>query len=99
MHGNNMGEVIDGFINKVTADFKSSHTNITGVVITDNNGLVLASHNVNNDCSGAIALLSDLASTLLERPAIVCLENGDNKIIIREAGKAVFSIYTETIRR
>ncbi|CAF2414183.1 unnamed protein product [Rotaria sp. Silwood2] len=99
MHGNNMSEFIDAFINKVTTDFKYSHTNITGVFITDNNGLVLASHNVDNDCSGAIALTSDLASTLLERPAIVCLENGDKKLIIREAGKAVFSIYTETTRR
>ncbi|CAF3049079.1 unnamed protein product [Rotaria socialis] len=99
MHGNNMGEVIDTFITKVATDFKSPHTNITGVFITDNNGLILASQNVKNDCSGAIALLADLASTLLERPAIVCLENGDHKIIIREAGKAVFSIYTEATRR
>lgn len=69
---------------------------------------------VDQDCSGSIALLSDLASTLFERPAIVCLENEEKsvnsfdvfvetilvfvpsrKLIVREAGKAVFSVYTE----
>ncbi|CAF1501208.1 unnamed protein product [Adineta ricciae] len=99
MHDNNMVEAIDSFIHKATAEFKAPNMNINGVLVTDKNGLVLANEDVKNDCSGPIALLSDMASTLFERPAIVCLENGDQKLIIREAGKTVFSIYTETTRR
>ncbi|CAF0898452.1 unnamed protein product [Adineta steineri] len=99
MHDNNMVEAIDSFIHKVTSDFKYANMNINGVLITDKNGLIIANEDVKNDCSGNIALLSDLASTFLERQANVCLENGDQKIIIREAGKTVFSIYTEATRR
>ena len=78
-------------------EFKSPHTNINGVLVTDKQGLILASsgllsrtrhrsivrpslcldQNMKNDCSGPMASLSDLASTLFERSAIVCLENGE----------------------
>jgi len=99
MHDINMAEAVDTFIHKVSNDFKASNTNINGVLVTDKNGLTIASQGIKNDCSGSIALLSDLASTLFERPAIVCLENGDQKVIIRESGKTVFTIYTEGTRR
>ncbi|UJR23340.1 hypothetical protein I4U23_026354 [Adineta vaga] len=94
-----MVEAIDSFIHKATTEFKSPNMNINGVLVTDKNGLILASEDVKHDCSGPIALLSDMASTLFERPAVVCLENGDQKVIIREAGKTVFTIYTDATRR
>ena len=75
-------------------DFKSTQTKVDGVLVTDKNGLILASNRfdridesidadlsseqgVENDCSGSITLLSDLASTLLQKDAIVCLEDED----------------------
>lgn len=37
--------------------------------------IFLVEQGVDNDCSGSITLLSDLASTLLQKDATVCLEN------------------------
>ena len=54
---------------------------LASMALLSNKGqLVLFSYSgqdVTHDCSGPITVLSDLASTLLDRSSIVCLENGD----------------------